>query len=224
LKKFILYIKIEARAEKVYKSSIFFYIYKSDAGGGMGMIFEKDLRNRRIIIKSLKDQKTIADTQILNYDALNNIVRVSAVNIPEREYEKIYALIFGHENLYEYVGAIRGTIIANEMEILLGKSRMKEDRKQLRYNISMTGMILSIIISGWTITLRKPIEVKTINISSSGILFQADAGSFGIGNEFMLLLEIEEKAMKLKCEVIRIQNSTIRTEEYGCKVNAAVLV
>ena len=191
---------------------------------GAEMIFEKDLRNRRIIIKSLKDQKTIADTQILNYDALNSIVRVSATNIPDREYEKIYALIFGNENLYEYVGAIRGTVIANEIEVLLGKSRMKEDRKRCRYNISMTGTIFSIIITGWNITLRKPIEVKTINISSNGILFQADAGSFHIGNEFMLLLQIEEKVMELRCEVVRIQNSTIRSEEYGCTISAVALV
>ena len=88
----------------------------------------------------------------------------------------------------------------------------------------MTGTILSIIIDSWNIILRKPIEVKTINISSNGILFQADAGTFYIGNEFVLLLEIEEKVMELNCEVVRIQNSTIRTEEYGCRVNTAVLV
>ncbi len=189
----------------------------------VNMIYEKDLRDRRIVIKSLEDQKIIADTNILNYDALNNIVRVSAANIPDREYERIYALIFGNEGLYEYVGTIRGTVIANEIEILLGKSRMKEDRKRFRYNISMTGTILCIIIDGWNVTLRKPIKVQTINISSNGILFQADAGSFYLGNEFMLLLEIEEKVMGMKCEVVRIQNSTVRTEEYGCKVNAAVL-
>lgn len=191
---------------------------------GVKMMYEKDLKDCRIIIKSLESQEIIADTHILNYDVLNNIVRVSAVNIPDKRYEKIYALIFGNEGLYEYIGTIKGTVIANEIEILLGKSRLKEDRKRFRYNISMTGTILSIIIDSWNITLRKPIEVKTINISSNGILFQADAGTFYIGNEFVLLLEIEEKIMELNCEVVRIQNSTIRTEEYGCRVNTAVLV
>lgn len=188
------------------------------------MVFEKDFKNRRIIIKNLNSQKIIADTQILEYDASNNIVRISAASVQRREHEKIYALIFGSDSLYEYVGSIRGTVIANEVEILLGKSRMKEDRRRCRYNISMTGMIPSIMIDGWNITLKKPLEVRTINISSNGILFQADVGSFHIGNEFLLLLDVEEKAMELKCEVVRIQNSTIRTEEYGCKVNATVLV
>lgn len=188
------------------------------------MMYEKDLKDCRIIIKSLESQEIIADTHILNYDVLNNIVRVSAVNIQDKRYEKIYVLIFGNEGLYEYTGTIKGTVIANEIEILLGKSRLKEDRKRFRYSISMTGTILSIIIDSWNITLRKPIEVKTINISSNGILFQADAGTFYIGNEFVLLLEIEEKVMELNCEVVRIQNSSIRTEEYGCRVNTAVLV
>lgn len=88
----------------------------------------------------------------------------------------------------------------------------------------MTALISNMFITGWNITLRKPIEVETINISSSGILFRADAGSFYIGSEFMLSLEIEERAMNFKCEVVRIQNSTIRTEEYGCKVSSAALV
>jgi len=188
------------------------------------MILEKDLRGRRIIVKSLNDQKMIADTKISNYDAKNNIVRVSAADIPNRKCEQICALIFGDESLYEYVGSIRNTIIANEIEILLGKSREKEDREQSRYNVSMMGTIPSVIITGWNVNLRKPIEVETINISSNGVLLQADAGSFYIGSEFMLLLEIEEKAMSLKCEVVRIQNSTIRTEEYGCRVNSAALV
>ena len=185
------------------------------------MILEKDLRDRRIIVKSLTDQRMIADTKILNYDAENNIVRVSAADIPDRKCEQICALIFGDENLYEYVGSIRKTVIANEIEIMLGKSREKEDRKQSRYNISMTGTILSVIITDWNVTLRKPIEVETINISSNGVLFQADAGSFYMGSEFVLLLEVEGKAMRLKCEVVRIQNTTIGTEEYGCKVNSA---
>ena len=188
------------------------------------MILEKDLRGRRIIIKSLDDQKLIADTGISNYDAENSIVRVSAADVPDRKCEQINALIFGNESLYEYVGSIRKTVIANEIEILLGKSREKEDRSQSRYKISMTALISNMFITGWNITLRKPIEVETINISSSGILFRADAGSFYIGSEFMLSLEIEERAMNFKCEVVRIQNSTIRTEEYGCKVSSAALV
>lgn len=188
------------------------------------MILEKDLRGRRIIIKSLDNQKMIADTRISNYDAENSIVRVSAADIPNRKCEQISALIFGNESLYEYIGSIRKTVIANEIEILLGKSREKEDRSQSRYNISMIAAIPSMIITGWNVTLRQPIEVETINISSNGILFRADAGSFYIGSEFMLSLEIEGRAMSLKCEVIRIQNSTIRTEEYGCKVSSAALV
>ena len=88
----------------------------------------------------------------------------------------------------------------------------------------MKGQVNAIQIQNQNVSLRKPIEIKTINMSSNGILMKADSGSFYIGSSFSISMIIDQKELEFDCEVVRIQNSKPRTEEYGCKVTEVRLL
>lgn len=179
---------------------------------------ENALKNRRILIKNTEDGQIIADTKIIRFDSLTNSVHISADSLSDRKYYSISAIIFAEECLYEFCGTIRGALVDNEIEVLLGKSTEKEDRAKTRYPVSLMGSIDGIIIEGRTIRLRKAMNMQTINMSANGILMKADSGCFRIGDGFSLNLKVEEGEIKLSCEIVRIQNSSMLTEEYGCRI------
>lgn len=179
---------------------------------------ENALKNRRILIKNAEDGKIIADTKIVRYDSLTNSVHISADSLADRKYYKIFAFIFAEECLYEFFGTIRGALVDNEIEVFLGKSKEKEDRAKTRYPVALKGNINGILIEGRLVRLRKVMHIQTINMSANGVLVQADSGSFHIGDGFSLNLTVEEGEIQLSCEIVRIQNSSMLTEEYGCQI------
>lgn len=188
------------------------------------MIYENAVKNHRILIKRVNDGKIIADTKVLRYDSLRNAVVIDAGSLLKRKPYNVNVLIFGDDKLYEFYGTITGVMVENEIEVLLGKTREKEDRKRTRYTVSMNGFVKVIQIKQQNVTLRKPIVIVTINMSSNGILLRTGSGTFFVGSKFQILLEIEGKRMEFDCEVVRIQNSTPRTEEYGCRINATRVI
>lgn len=179
---------------------------------------EKALKNRRILIKNTEDGKIIADTKIIRFDSVTNSVLIKADSLADRKFYKISAFVFAKECLYEFFGTIRGALVDNEVEVFLGKSKEKEDRARTRYPVEMEGRIDGIVIDGKMIKLRKAMPIRTINMSANGVLMEADSGCFRTGDGFSLNLKVEEGEIELGCEIVRIQNSSMQTEEYGCRI------
>lgn len=179
---------------------------------------ENTIKNRRILIKNIEDGKIIADTKVIRFNSLTNAVLISADSLADRKYYNISAFIFAKKCLYEFYGTIKGVLVGNEVEVLLGKSKEKEDRARTRYPVALEGNIDGIMIEGKMILLRKAIHIQTINMSASGVLMKADSGCFIIGDCFTLNLKVEEGEINLTCEIVRIQNSGMLTEEYGCRI------
>ena len=178
---------------------------------------ENEIKNRRILIKNTEDNKIIADTTIIRFDSLTNSVHISADSLADRRYYSISAFIFAEECLYEFYGTIRGVLVENEIEVFLGKSKEKEDRARTRYPVALEGNIGSIMIGDRMIRLRKAIHTRTINMSASGVLVEADSGCFRVGDTFLLSLTVDDGEIELICEIVRVQNSNMITEEYGCR-------
>lgn len=188
------------------------------------MFYEDALNGQRILVKREKDGEILADTKIIKFNMLTNSVTISANNLIKKELCNVCVLIFGKKKLYEFHGTLKYAMVENEVEVLLGKSKEKEDRKRTRYKVRLKGTINSVWIQDRNIILRKPIDVKTINMSSIGILIKTDAGSFDVGSRFTMLLTIDKKEFEFDCEVVRIQNKKVKTEEYGCSVKEAKLL
>ena len=179
---------------------------------------ENEVKNRRILIKDTEDGQVIADTKINSFDSRTNSVLISAGSLKERKFYNISAFIFAEECLYEFYGTIKGALVDNEVEVFLGKSKEKEDRAKTRYPVALEGSIVGIIVEGTSIRLRKAMQIQTINMSANGVLMKSDSGCFEIGDCFFLNLEIDQGEIELECEIVRIQNSSMLTEEYGCRI------
>lgn len=179
---------------------------------------ESELKNRRILIKNMEDGKIIADTEIIRFDSVTNSVLIKADSLADRKYYSISAIVFAKECLYEFFGTIRGALVDNEVEVFLGKSKEKEDRAKTRYPVALEGKIDGIMIGERMIVLRKAMPIRTINMSANGVLMETDSGCFRVGDCFSLILTVEEGEIKLSCKIVRIQNSSMLTEEYGCRI------
>lgn len=211
-----------------YQKPISVQEYKSMVEGG-GQVKDGELKNRRILIKNLEDDTVIADTVILRFNSVSKSVMISADSLPEKKSYNISAMIFMDQRLFEFCGTIRGAAVENEVEVFLGKSKTKESRTRTRYPISLEGNIKGVYIDAKEVSLHKSIHIKTINMSASGVLLQADVGCFDIGEIFSLVLEIQEGVLEMQCEVVRIQGGgntpqdegvqagPLR-EEYGCRI------
>ena len=175
-------------------------------------------KNCRILIKDIEDGKIIADTRIIRFDSMANSATISANSLAEQKNYNISAYVFAEECLYEFLGTIKGAMVNNEVEVFLGKSKLKEDRAKTRYPVAIEGKIDGVIIDGRLIRLRKFMHIQTINMSANGVLMKADAGCFNVGDRFSLFLKTDERGLEVICEIVRIQNSCMLTEEYGCRI------
>lgn len=181
------------------------------------MIRANDLKNCRVIIKELASGNAIADTRIQEFDANRNVLKISASSIAGNKERQISAIVFcRNEGIREYYGRVKRTVTANQVEIELAKGSDGEKRKRQRYDLREKGVIEAIEIEETRIELRKPMEMQTKNISSNGVLFEGMPGSFVPGDCIWIYLQLGDEPFRRKCKVLRIQNSSLKTEEYGC--------
>ena len=153
---------------------------------------EYNLKNSRVLIKDIKKNQVIADTTIKTYDAHASIltVRVSSLVTPTEG--KVSLLIFDNDRILEFEGILRRPVIANEVDIYLASGKEKEDRKHSRYTIRTKGIVSGIRFGKTMVSLRRPIEIETKNISATGVLLQAQAGSFEVGHRIQLTFRLND--------------------------------
>lgn len=179
-----------------------------------------NVKNCRIIIRDTESGKTVADTYITGYDWDTNSVRISTTSLGGNRYGSISALIFGKDGFYEYYGKIEKANVANETVVALYSGQTRKGRASRRYDLHAQGDVTKIKIADAYIELQKPIEFTTLNISATGLLFRTFCDSFSRGDRICLRVLLEGKELELECKVIRVQNSDLWEEEYGCKIVA----
>ena len=164
------------------------------------------LRSRRILIKRTEDGMLLADTRIIRFIKDRNICY------------NVTVLVFGADKLYEYEGNLTGAVIDNEMVVLLGRHREKENRRKRRYKLLTKGIITELCFGDREVRLNKPMKLMTVNMSSDGILVKMDSGSFEKGDCFRMVINVDNRALIFYCSVVRKQNDNMLTEEYGCRI------
>lgn len=179
--------------------------------------FTNDLIGCRAQMKDIQSNQLIADTRINAYDSNKKIVKISASDIHSFGEREVSLLVFSKNELFEYFGNLKRVMIANEYEISLYSGGKKEDRKRKRYEIVAEGKVEGIVVNQQKIQLQKPIAFTTRNISADGILIEAMAGSFEKKNQIQVLIELGDNRLQGNYEVVRVQNQSLWTEEYGCR-------
>ncbi|SFQ42585.1 PilZ domain-containing protein [Lachnospiraceae bacterium XBB1006] len=177
----------------------------------------KQMESCKVVLRDAENGELVAETRIIGIDTSRNVIKISANCVEKRETKAVTVLVFGRDSLYEYYGVMHGQIVANAIEVALGKGQEKENRANVRYPVDTDGVVEAILYRHCKVILRKPIWVMTKNISANGVLIRTFAGSFEIGDHIQLLLDLKGREMRKQYEIVRKQNGGIWTEEYGCK-------
>lgn len=180
---------------------------------------EKEVKNRRIIIKNTENNQTIADTEIISYDGTADSLLIPAGSIQDKKFYRVSAIIFAKDNLYKFHGTIRGIVSGREIEVLLSKRDTEKERQALRYPVDLEGKIEGIYKSDGKVDIfNKAVPVNAVNMSSNGVLLKTETGYFKIGETYSLLLKTDAGTLQMQCEIIRIQNSGTWSKNYGCRI------
>lgn len=179
---------------------------------------EKEIKNRRIIIKNTENDHTIADTKIISYDSDADTILIPAASIQDKKFYRVSAIIFAKEHLYKFHGTIRGNVSSREIEVFLSKRDTEKERRAFRYPVNLEGKIEGAYKNGKIDMFNKQVPVNAVNMSSNGILLKTETGYFRIGEIYSLLLETDAGILQMQCEIARIQNSGSWSKNYGCRI------
>lgn len=178
---------------------------------------EKDVKNRRIIIKNAEDNQTIADTEIISYDDNANSILIPAESIQDKKFYRIIAIIFAKDNLYKFHGTIRGVVSSQGIDVFLSKQETKKVRQTTRYPVNLEGEIEGVYSNGKLDMFSRVIPINAVNMSSNGILLKAETGLIQRGRMYSLLLKTDAGTLQMQCEIVRIQNTRTWAKDYGCR-------
>lgn len=180
---------------------------------------EKEIKNRRIIIKDAEDERTIADTEIISYDSIANSILIPANSIQDKKFYRISAIVFAENALYKFYGTIRGVVRSHGIEVFLSKRETEKERQAARYPVDLEGKIEGKYADGKINMFTRMIPVNAVNMSSNGILLKADTGFFQTDEIYSLLLKTDVGTLRMQCEIVRIQNTGTWSKEYGCRIS-----
>lgn len=183
------------------------------------MIYIKGAVDRHVILRNTETGELVADTRIVECDSKRNIIRIPASSTLVKEEIRVDVLVFSKTGLQEYNGVLRGASMLDSVEVALSRGRETEHRGSKRYPVHVEGIVEGICFRGQTVILNRPIWIRTINISRNGMLFQSFPSCFEVGARIQLSLDIQGSEFRAVYEVVRTQNATTWSEEYGCKIS-----
>ena len=105
-----------------------------------------------------------------------------------------------------------------DIVVALFKKQVKESRGATRYKVNFTAFIEHVIIEKQAYKLLNPIEVKLINISTTGLRFFAQPDTITVGDRFQIRMYINLEVRVLICQVVNHKVTGPDREEYGCRL------
>lgn len=185
------------------------------------MVYEKELKNHRILVRNIDNDDIVADAEIKEFDWKTNTVRLSAGTLKDKNCLRVTALIFGSEGIYEYSGTVRKKGASGTVEIALYNGKEKVTRNYKRYHLNTKGTIKSVVTEDGKQKTTTPFKVEVVNMSGSGVLIKADKGSLKVKDKIVLNPLLDETELTLECAVVRERDLGKHDAEYGCQIEAA---
>lgn len=181
------------------------------------MLFKSDLTHCRIIINSQEDNKKIVDTYIKRFNASTDIGVIDADTFKNFEDRKVTALVFTKEGLMECSGTLRNSV-GLDMEICFYKSNVKNDRGATRYDVNMMGNVTAVLKKATGEIIKDTFPCQVVNMSATGILISGPSQRLKIGDIPSISAFKDGHRLKIIGEVVRVHDSNVQTEMFGCKI------
>lgn len=175
-------------------------------------------RNSRVLVRDIENRKVVVDTVIISHDADSNVIVINADSVKFSADKKYSILVLYKNMVYEYLGILRNEHQRLNSEFAIFSERKKEDRAYARYDVESEGYVTSITSNLTDVELKRKIRIKVKNISANGILFVSESVSFGKNDVITINMGINGSDFVSKYQVVRTQNSTSASIEYGCRM------
>lgn len=156
----------------------------------------------------------LGDTTVANHDRIG--VRVEVQELPAALHVGSICklLILSSPAPCEYEGRIVSEGARRYIAMYHGKE--KENRTTTRYKVSTPAIIENLVYNGRAYPLHTPIPVSLVDISKSGVRFQAPYHSFSDGDRFQMRMKISSNEKYLIADVVHHADNEALSSEYGC--------
>lgn len=181
------------------------------------MLFKSDITNARIIVNTLEGNQKIADTYIKRFNSSTDIGILDADNFRGVESQKVSALVFSRDGLMECNGTIRNTP-GLEIEICFYQTNEKNDRGATRYDVNMMGNVTAVLKKVTGEILKDTFPCKVVNMSATGVLISGPSQRLKVGDVPSISAFKDGHRLRIVCEVVRVHDSNVQTEMFGCKI------
>ena len=96
------------------------------------------------------------------------------------------------------------------------KENGRDKRKDTRHKADFKSSVDALIYDGDTYPLFNPISVNVVEISKSGIRFNAPSNTFTVGDNFTMQIKLNENDKSFTALVVNITTKDDDDCEYGC--------
>lgn len=166
----------------------------------------------------------LAKTTVRSFDRRMQTIVVPRKSFRSEEGDFVSVLFFHTAGLFEYRGTLHKNNSSPEnLEIGIYKGKVKENRVAIRYAVNALAVVERYVFLNKLVSLRAPLHVKVLNVSSNGCLIQANPNFLNIGTTFQLQMEFSDSTVSFYAKVVRSKNLDKENSEFGCTFAAPEL-
>ena len=155
-------------------------------------------------------------TVIINFDKGSMQIQLETMPGTLEIGDNCKLLILTEPSPQEYLGRVRTTFWGKS--VALYKGRQKEDRGATRYKVSFKARVEYLVNDGRAEALETPLEIKLVNISTTGMRFLAPLKALRNGDKFQTRVTIGSDLKLLIAEVVNHrEDEDSEIAEYGCR-------
>lgn len=181
------------------------------------MLYNIDYTNCKAIIRDEITEELIAEAKVLEYNKKTLSIFVDASSYLDKLNGKLSILLLADNFLHEFGGIARKSYTPRRVEISMFQGKEKEDRYAKRYPAKFPAMATDVFFTDDSEAGPAQIDVNVLNLSTNGVLIEANADELDIGASFNLKLTIAGSPTTISSLVIRMQASEDAKTQYGCK-------
>ncbi len=173
----------------------------------------------RILVKNANDESQSFGSEITEHNKAYQSIVVKLIDDINWELSQLIIIVFSEGKIFQFSGNARKVATsANTFEIAVFKAAQKEDRTEQRFAVDICADIKAVLIDSTLIFLNKPLQVKILNVSTKGIMFEGMSGAFQKGDVFRISAVAMDTNTVFNVKIVRRRNTDLLTMQYGCKL------
>lgn len=185
--------------------------------GVANILYNNDYTNCKLIIRDETTEELIAETKVIEYNKKQLSIFVDGRDFVDKLNCKLSLLLLSDNFLHAYGGIARKSYSPRRVEISMFQGKEKEDRYSKRYPANFPAEATNIFFTNDQEAGPERISVNVLNLSTSGVLIEANADELDIGATFNLKLNIAGSPTTINSVVVRSQICEGEKTKYGCK-------